>query len=152
MAQVVLRGVAVLENVQFLGRVIELKERCEAKEREVRKELGLSPGEYCCLRVFPMGESLDVGELSRLLALSHSRASRLVDKLVKRKMVSREVSESDRRAATLRLTPAGFEAKNRLVESLLDCERRIVAELSESERREVVNALDVLCRAMGVNE
>lgn len=140
---------SVMENVQFLDRVIELKERCEAKEREVREELGLTPGEYSCLRAFPEQEALDIGALSRLLLLSHSRTSRVVDKLVKRKLVSREVSESDRRAATLQLTALGLEAKNRLHQSLLDCEQRIVAEMSETERGRVVEALDVLRRAMG---
>ncbi|MGP1674322.1 MAG: MarR family winged helix-turn-helix transcriptional regulator, partial [Candidatus Limnocylindrales bacterium] len=53
------------------------------------------------------GSTLTVGELAESINRSPSATSRLVDGLVKRRLVERKAEEEDRRQKTLRLTPRG---------------------------------------------
>ncbi len=55
-------------------------------------------------------DGLSMGELSRRLMVSNGNVTGVTDRLVNEGLVARETSRTDRRAAVVRLTPAGRRA------------------------------------------
>ena len=70
-------------------------------------ELRLGFTQLAALYVLADGGTLTVGELAEAINRSPSATSRLIDGLVKRRLVERQVEEEDRRQKILRLTPRG---------------------------------------------
>ena len=70
-------------------------------------ELRLGFTQLAALYVLADGSTLTVGELAESINRSPSATSRLIDGLVKRRLVERQAEEEDRRQKTLRLTPRG---------------------------------------------
>ena len=70
-------------------------------------ELRLGFTQLAALYVLADGSSLTVGELAESINRSPSATSRLIDGLVKRRLVERQAEEEDRRQKILRLTPRG---------------------------------------------
>ena len=78
---------------------------------------GLTPEQYealLALKAFSIKEGLLVGELSERLQVKHHTAVSLVDKLVKRKLVSRKRGTTDRRQVYVKLTASGAILVGRL--------------------------------------
>ena len=69
-------------------------------------ELRLGFTQLAALYVLADGSTLTVGELAESINRSPSATSRLIDGLVKRRLVERKAEEEDRRQKTLRLTHA----------------------------------------------
>ena len=70
-------------------------------------ELRLGFTQLAALYVLADGSTLTVGELAEAIARSPSATSRLVDGLVRRRLVERHQEPEDRRQRTLRLTQRG---------------------------------------------
>ncbi len=70
-------------------------------------ELRLGFTQLAALYVLADGSTLTVGELAEAIGRSPSATSRLVDGLVRRRLVERQEEPEDRRQRTLRLTPRG---------------------------------------------
>lgn len=84
-------------------------------------------------------ERLTVWQLSNKLRLDTSTVSRLVDKLVKKGLVYREVNEKNRRELFLHLTKKGHITVNCLREQSITFYQSILNNLSESEQKIVVD-------------
>ncbi|HNY21899.1 MAG TPA: MarR family transcriptional regulator [Treponemataceae bacterium] len=69
-------------------------------------ETGLSLNDAMCLCALAKGIS-DPGSLAKALTLSPSRLSRILDALEGRGLISRRLSEEDRRGIEVRLTKKG---------------------------------------------
>ncbi len=70
-------------------------------------ELRLGFTQLAGLYVLADGSTLTVGELAEAIGRSPSATSRLVDGLVRRRLVERQEEPEDRRQRTLQLTPRG---------------------------------------------
>jgi DNA-binding MarR family transcriptional regulator len=70
-------------------------------------ELRLGFTQLAALYVLADGGTLTIGELAESINRSPSATSRLIDGLVKRRLVERRAEEEDRRQKTLHLTPRG---------------------------------------------
>ncbi len=70
-------------------------------------ELRLGFTQLAALYVLADGSTLTIGELAESINRSPSATSRLIDGLVKRRLVERRAEEEDRRQKTLHLTPRG---------------------------------------------
>lgn len=80
-------------------------------------EHGVTVAEWVTLRTLFDRDELLIGELARALGMTGGAVSRLVERLVRKQLVRREDSPHDRRAAIVRLSPAG----RRLVPILARC-------------------------------
>ncbi|GAA0255901.1 hypothetical protein GCM10010492_65940 [Saccharothrix mutabilis subsp. mutabilis] len=84
-------------------------------ERDLQREHQLSVSEYGVLDVLSRqgvvaGQRLRMTQLARAVVLSQSATTRLVNRLERRRLVRRELSDDDRRGIHLRVTEAGAEA------------------------------------------
>lgn len=88
-------------------------------------------------------EKLTVWQLSNKLRLETSTVSRLVDKLVKKGLIYREVNEKNRRELFLHLTEKGHITVNCLREQSITFYQNILNNLSESEQKIVVDGFEL---------
>jgi DNA-binding MarR family transcriptional regulator len=124
----------VLEVVPALMRVIRAQMRRQ-------RTLGLTVAQFRALGYVGRHAGASLSALAEHLGLTPPATSRLVDGLVARQMVRRELSPADRRAVKLTLMPAGAtlleEARRHTLAEL----ETIVARLSDTERSAIIDAL-----------
>jgi DNA-binding MarR family transcriptional regulator len=85
--------------------------------QEAARAAGIPPQQHQALLVIkgiPDRDHATVGEIAERMHLKHHSAVGLVDRLVKRQLVEREASSSDRRRVEVRLTPRGEMLVQRL--------------------------------------
>lgn len=85
--------------------------------QEAARTAGIPPQQHQALLVmkgFPGRDYVTIGELAERLGLKHHSAVGLIDRLVKRQLVQREVAPSDRRRIEVRLTARGEALIERL--------------------------------------
>lgn len=75
-------------------------------EETLKEETGLSLNDAMCLCSIAQG-SREPGQIAKKLELSPSRATRVLDALEGRSLVTRRLSDSDRRSIEVELTDAG---------------------------------------------
>lgn len=107
---------------------------------------GLTPAQYNVLRILrgagPEGlPTLAIGE--RMLDLSPG-VTRLVDRLEKAGLVTRERSNADRREVRCRITAAGLALLKKLDGPVDAADRELVSQLSPAEQRTLVRLLDLV--------
>jgi len=131
---------------RFIDYIMELKLRCRFEE-EIGEECRLAPREVSCLSALSPGESVSAGQLAGRMGLSPSRASRLIMALRAKGMVLETFDEADRRAVSIRLTPAGERLAQKIEVKKNECEKRLLSSFNREQLRIVRNGLSTLSLA-----
>ena len=82
-----------MRNENLLDLIDRLKAGCIASEMRIREATGLSPAEYKGIAAVKPGETITGSVLSQKMALSPSRASRVIDKMVKNGYLVRQTDD-----------------------------------------------------------
>jgi DNA-binding MarR family transcriptional regulator len=105
--------------------------------------------QYRSLVVLASRGPQSMAELAEAIAVTPPTASRLCDRLVKKRLVHRRTDRHDRRQVQIALTPLGKD----LVDAVTDRRRREIADLlvaiPTTSQRSVVDALSQLAQAAG---
>jgi DNA-binding MarR family transcriptional regulator len=88
-----------------------------------------------------------LGELAERLALSQSATSRMVDKLVVRKLINRRTATSDRRQVALTPTSAGRRTTARLVQRRREAIAAIMSAMDGGSREQLGAGLEAFADA-----
>ena len=117
-----------------------------ARGTELLAGSGLTPPQYNVLRILRGAgaeglPTLAIGE--RMLDLSPG-VTRLVDRLEKGGLVTRERSDADRREVRCRITPAGLALLKKLDAPIERADQELVSHLSPAEQRTLVRLLDIV--------
>ena len=88
-------------------------------------------------------------DLANDLGVNSSTATRLIDRLVRGKLVRRDVHPEDRRATRVQITDAGRAVVDAVMTERRAEVRRILRKVPAESRRAIVESLDVLSRAAG---
>ncbi len=91
----------------LIGLVRTLRDCCQRQEGEMCHKLSLTPSQFTCLLAMPETGDLTVHQVAKVMGLSPSRASRIVDSLVRDGLLERRTTDKDRRRQFLALTTAG---------------------------------------------
>src|SRR5438477_11348852 len=89
----------------------------------LRTEAGLNPEQYealLAIKAFASPKGLTILQLSERLQVRHHSAVNIVDRLVERKLATREAGEKDRRHRHLELTAKG----EKMIEELATVHRK----------------------------
>ena len=130
-----------MEQENVLDLIYRFKADCIASEMRIMEEIGLSPAEYNGIAAINPGEHISGSAVSRKMQLSPSRASRVIDKMVKNGYLVRENDEADRRKCTVTLAPKGINIKKKIDTLKLHCDTRIRERLSEREMETFIHSL-----------
>jgi len=94
----------------------------------------------------PDGEQAPVKQVAEQLGVSVPSASRSVEELVKRGLVSRTEDPEDRRVRRVALTPAGQELADEVMAARVAGLEQFAATLTAAERRKLEAAVDVMLK------
>ncbi len=97
-----------------LGHIRRIIHRIHAQSVAIEASVGVTGPQFWALReVAPEKDGLPVGVLAERLALHKATAGRLVDRLVKKKLVTARRSREDRRVVIVELTAKGRKLASR---------------------------------------
>ncbi|MBI3555654.1 MAG: MarR family transcriptional regulator [Deltaproteobacteria bacterium] len=88
--------------------------------------------------------SLNNGQLADIQGVSVAAMSRMVDGLVRRNLLTRTVSASDRRQIHLALTPTGRETMDRITKAVQKSLAERISKLSTKPKKDLASGLDAL--------
>jgi DNA-binding MarR family transcriptional regulator len=113
----------------------------------VETEAVLSPSQYDMLAPLAGGDVLGLRELARAAGVSAPTATRMLDGLQARGLVTRERCADDRRAVRLALTPDGAAAVAAVRERMAARRRALFEQLDPGERQAAAKVLSRLANA-----
>ena len=126
----------------------KLLENCQEKQEYISRQMNLSVSEFKCMRAFRDDKVLSVKEIASRMNLTSSRLTRIIDGLVTKNLVSRDLNHQDRRFMDVALTAQGETITRRLNAEYVKIHLDILNHLDHVSRPEVLRALDELYIAM----
>ena len=115
---------------------------------EVFKQADLTPTQYNALRILrgAAAEGLTCGEISERMVTRDSDITRLLDRLERRGLISRERPENNRRVVLTRITDEGLSLLAELDAPVQESHRKLAGHLG-AERLQTLNELLEAMRA-----
>lgn len=125
-----------------------LLENCTEKQEYIAEKFHLSLSEFRCLRAFRDDRTLSVKDIAHRMSLTSSRLTRIVDGLVAKRYVTREINAIDRRVMDITLTPEGLSCANSLNCDYVSLHEQILEKIPVGTRQTVIRTLGELAVAM----
>lgn len=120
-------------NKKVIDLIFQVKSGCHAKEDEIREKLNLSPAEFRAILTLEPGAAVPCNVLSKKMFLSVSRGSRVIEKLLKGRLIRETKGEKDRRIINVMLTDKGIKAQERILKVFEECEREILKRIPKKD-------------------
>jgi DNA-binding MarR family transcriptional regulator len=117
---------------------------CQQKEAWLAKQHGLFHAEFKCLRLFGTDESLNNTQISKRMNLSPSRLTRIIDGLVQKGYMLREIDQDDRRNMIVTLSRRGKILTNKLNRAFIDVHNEILQDINVSQHEPLIIAMEHL--------
>ena len=117
---------------------------CQEKEIKIARIYGLAQAEFRCLRYFNADEEINNKDIAGRMELSPGRLTRIIDGLVKKGLVKRELILNDRRNMKVSLSSSGVLLLDQINELYLNIHKEILNEINEVEYKQIIKALKVL--------
>ena len=115
--------------------------RCQEKEAWLAEKHGLFQAEFKCLRLFGSDESLNNTQISKRMKLSPSRSTRIIETLVQKGYMKREIEQSDRRNMSLFLSRRGKTLTNKLNKAFIEIHSEILKDIDVSQHEPLITAM-----------
>ena len=121
-------------------------EHVMSRGAEVFKKADLTPTQYNALRILRGAgeEGLTCGEISERMVTKDSDITRLLDRLERRGLVSRERPESNRRIVLTRIADDGLRLLAELDDAVNESHRRLAGHLGPQRLRALNELLEAL--------
>lgn len=136
----------------MLTAIRQIVRRVSEHSKQLSKEVGLTVPQLICLKA--IGEAgadapLTVAGLAKQVQLSSATVSRIIDRLVRAGLVTRERGTVDRRVVWIRLTDEGEDRFESLPRPLQEEFLQRLEALPDDERQELLVALQRIADLMG---
>ena len=128
-----------LANLTF-----NLLARCQAKEEWLATQRGLFQAEFKCLRLFGTDRSLNCKQIAKRMNLSQSRLTRIIDGLVTKGYMNREIDQTDRRNMRVSLSRRGKILTNKIDKDFIDIHEEILQNIDVSKHESLINTMEHL--------
>ena len=128
--------------------ILAIKCKCQSREEQIQKELGLSPAEFNALMALEADRETSGCAFAARMGLSPSRGSRVLNRLVTHGYVKTQASPDDRRTVLVSTTAKGRRAQRRISNHMAACESHIRNRLDKKNVRQVMHALELLEAAL----
>ncbi|MBA4252019.1 MAG: hypothetical protein C0425_06650 [Chlorobiaceae bacterium] len=119
----------------------KLLTRCQEKEDNLAKLYELTPAEFRCLRHIHANENINNKVMSERMQLSASRLTRIIDGLVKKGYVNREIEPNDRRNMRVYLSAKGLNFVTTLNEAYVKIHEDILTEVDPVLQVHLINGM-----------
>ena len=132
-----------LANLTF-----SLLANCQEKEVHLAELHGLTQAEFRCLRLFGTDESLNNKTIAERMNLSPSRLTRIIDGLVKKRYIRRNIDSNDRRNMKVVLSTKGKALVQQLNKAYVDIHEEILMDIDPSQHEQLIVAMTHLLEAL----
>ena len=132
-----------LANLTF-----SLLANCQEKEVHLAELHGLTQAEFRCLRLFGSDESLNNKTIAERMNLSPSRLTRIIDGLVKKRYIRRNIDSNDRRNMRVNLSAKGIALVHQLNKAYVDIHEEILLDIDPSQHEQLIVAMTHLLEAL----
>ena len=133
---------------QFQGLILRLFQCCQERMQYQCDRFELPDAEFRCLLLFGEERYLTAKGIALKMNVVKSRVSKIVDGLIKKKLIQRIKDPEDSRISLLSLTPAGTEKLNEINEFLQDVHYEVLSQITPEQRKAVLTNLDILKASM----
>lgn len=132
-----------LANLTF-----SLLANCQEKEVRLAEIHDLTQAEFRCLRLFGTDESLNNKQIAERMNLSPSRLTRIIDGLVEKDYINREIDPNDRRNMRVSLSKRGKLLVQQLNKAYVDIHEEILRDIDPAQHEPLIVAMEHLLSAI----
>lgn len=133
---------------QLANLTFNLLANCQEKETRLAEIHNLTQAEFRCLRLFGSDESINNKAIAERMNLSPSRLTRIIDGLVGKEYIVREIDPNDRRNMRVSLSKRGQLLVQQLNRSYIDIHKEILQDISEDQHKPLIDAMTHLLSAL----
>jgi DNA-binding MarR family transcriptional regulator len=126
----------------------KLLANCQEKEMRLAEQYKLTQAEFRCLRLFGTEETLNNKQIAERMNLSPSRLTRIIDGLVAKNYVIREIEPNDRRNMRVALSKQGVLIVQQLNNAYVRIHKEILNDIEKSQHTPLINAMTNLLSAL----
>ena len=132
------------EEEKLVVNIIFTSNRLNFLTSQIFKPFGLSPEQYNVLRILrgQKGSPISLLDIEDRMLDKSSNVSRLIDKLVYKAFITRNVSKSDRRKVDVLITASGIDVLTEIDEKLTLFYKKIDVFISLSDAKQMNTLLD----------
>lgn len=117
--------------------------------RSLVKQVGLTGPQLIFLKAVAKSEGIPVGEIAKAISLSQATVTGILERMVKRGLVSRQRSDRDKRRVLIRLTPAGEQILAQAPPLMQASFLKQLQHLEKWEQTMILSALQRIVSMMG---
>ena len=119
---------------EIVGSIRKLVRAVYLESQKMSRQFGLTGQQSQVLRLLLNGGAMSSADLSRLMYVTPSNMTGIIDRLEKKDLVARTRKEGDRRVALINLTDAGKQLSADIPDPI---EKRLINELIELDNKHV---------------
>lgn len=137
------------QNAEKLANLtFSLLANCQEKEIRLAEVHSLTQAEFRCLRLFGSDETINNKAIAERMNLSPSRLTRIIDGLVQKEYIIREIDPNDRRNMKVSLSSKGQLLVKQLNKAYIDIHKEILEDIEVDQHQPLIVAMTNLLTAL----
>jgi len=133
---------------QFQELILKLFQCCQERMQYQCERFGLPDAEFRCLLLFGKERYLTAKGIALKMNVVKSRVSKIIEGLLKKKLIQRIKDPEDSRVSLLSLTAKGHQKLNHINMFLSDVHHKVLLQIAPDQRKAVLTNLDILKASM----
>jgi len=133
---------------QFQGLIAKLFQCCQERMQYQSDRFKLPDAELRCLQLFANERYLRLKGIAHKMNVVKSRVTKIIDGMVRRKLIQRVKDPEDSRITLLSLTPKGQDKLNEINDFLESIHLEVLSQMAPEQRKTVLTNLEVLKASM----
>jgi MarR family transcriptional regulator, 2-MHQ and catechol-resistance regulon repressor len=129
---------------QLADLTFHLLTHCREKEIRFAEKHGLTQAEFRCLRYFGTNECMSNKEIAERMKLTQGRLTRIIDSLIVKNYMMREIDPGDRRFMRVNLSENGNIILEQLNNDYVDVHRDILSGIEMHQQKPLIDAMSYL--------
>ena len=133
---------------QFQELIAKLFQCCQERMQYQCERFGLPDAELRCLMLFGQERYLTAKGIAQKMNVVKSRVSKIVDGLIRKKLIQRIKDPEDSRISLLSLSPEGQKKLNDINDFLENIHHQVLSQMAPDQRMAMLTNLDILKASM----
>ena len=133
---------------QFQELIAKLFQCCQERMQYQCERFGLPDAELRCLMLFGQERYLTAKGIAQKMNVVKSRVSKIVDGLIRKKLIQRIKDPEDLRISLLSLSPEGQKKLNDINDFLENVHHQVLSQMAPDQRMAMLTNLDILKASM----
>jgi len=141
-------GVPEYQLEQFQELITKLFQCCQERMQYQCERFQLPDAELRCLGLFGEERYLTAKGIALKMNVVKSRVSKIIDGLIKKKLIQSIKDPEDSRISLLSLTPQGHKKLNEINSFLKSIHGQVLSQMAQDQRQAMLTNLDILKASM----